>query len=227
MDPYVTTFAKLGLSINPSLQIIAYLLTTFTVVYIVLHDLIAIVFLATFSYLAIQSYLKYIIKICRKPIYSHKALTYYVQIRIIYNLHSECVHSSIFIMTVYTLIILTIFLWLTVSCSNVVPIFIELCFGAAFIGGLGLITFLMRIFADTRILSGVLIKQAKKSVRYLCKNNNGGSSRYEQVVKRKWLSQIELPVNCGQRFACSKDAIMNYLDVLSCLLTNSLLLFKV
>jgi hypothetical protein len=227
LDPYVTTFTKLGLTMNPYLLIVSYLLSTFTIVYLVLHNLTVIVFLAIFSYLAIQSYLKFLIIIYRKSINSKIVLSYYVQIRLVYNLYSECVHSSIFIMTVYTLGLLTLFLWLAVNCANVVPLFIVLCFGAAFIGGLGLIVFLMQIFADTRILSGVLIKQAKGSFCYSTTHNVGTSTLYERILKRKWLSQPELPVNCGRRFACSKDAIMNYLDVLSSLLTNSLLLFQV
>lgn len=228
IDVYTTTFSRLDIESNIVTQILAFLLLMFTMFYVVIHDLSAVLLAGVFSYLAIQSYLKAFLKLGREARNTHKVLGYYIQLRLIYNLYAKYFHNGIFSMIVFSQISITIFLWITINGFKVVPKFVVITFGLSFFGGVGLVMFLMRIFVNTRALSWELLKQAGRSKKCLVNRRRPREELLsEEIVKRQWISQPELPIKCGKLFAFSKDAIRNYMNVLSNNLTNSLILLKV
>lgn len=77
---------------------------------------------------------------------SPRGLHSYICLMIIFKRMSiveSCV-SGCFV--IFSLIILSIFIWITVNCFRIVPLFMVAIFGAAFIGGLGIALFLISSF---------------------------------------------------------------------------------
>ncbi len=121
---------------------------------------------------------------------------------------------------IFSLIVLSIFCWITVNCFGIVPFFMVAVFGAAFIGGLAIALFLIWSFGNLRNKSKQLIQSSVKPFR---RGNNGDWTGY---MKRKWAAQHPLPIFCGPNFAFSKDTLMIYMAGLSDAITSSLLLIK-
>lgn len=90
-------------------------------------------------------------------------------------------------------------------------------FAVGLFGGLGVTVLLLNKHAQLRSHSVALKSDSLKQFQ---------RSRFA-YLRRQWLAQQPLPINCGQHFAFSKEATMNFLNVQVDLAVNLLLLVDV
>lgn len=136
---------------------------------------------------------------------------------IIKNLVAQIALSLI----VFGQLFLTISAWFSVNCYSIFPTFVTLTSVATFFGGVAFSICLMTIFTNAHLDSFELIQKKRKEFigKYY------GKWSHEKFISRKWLSLQPLPIYCGRHFAFSKHAMINFADILSCNVTNAVLLF--
>lgn len=123
---------------------------------------------------------------------------------------------------VFTQILLCLCLWIALTGWKRFPIFLTLAYLVIFIFGLGTVLFVLQTLSKCRTSSEDLLK--KRVSGFHVYGIRGGLHSY---LKRMWKCQLPLRINCGKQFVIGKDAIMNYLNVLSSNATNVLVLIKI
>lgn len=213
-----------------SSQLLILLQDIWIVEYFGIHDLSVACFLAICNFLATQRHIETLRFYQTKHyLYRDIVLKYYMQITIVYSAYAKYVNDDIFALVIFSQIVLTGFVWLSINCGKLLPMFLICCFSCAFVGGLGLALYIFNLLATARLLSGRLIELGKggKRVKLFCMVSRRRANFAAKILQKRWIAQKQLPINCGQAFAFSKNAIMNYLNVLSTNLTNAVLLIKV
>ncbi len=118
---------------------------------------------------------------------------------------------------VFSLIMDSLFLWIIVNCFHIIPILMVSIFASGVCGGLSVTILLLNMHARLRSHSIALkIDNLKQFQR----------SRFA-YLRRRWLAHQPLPIKCGQHFAFSKEAIMNFLNVQVDLAINVLILVDI
>lgn len=115
---------------------------------------------------------------------------------------------------------LTITAWLSINCNRILPAFVVVTMTAAFLGCLGLSTFILTMMANARAVSSEIIRRKRAEFT---------STLHGRWVKNKyfglkWKAQRPLPLYCGTNFAINKDAVLNFISVLTTNITNAVLL---
>lgn len=154
-------------------------------------------------------------------IYSeNEFISHFVCLRILCMLAREFISYLTLDLVTWSQFFLTGCAWISVHGFQVLPIFVVTTTSAAFVGGLGMAICILHNTTNARLLSIEIIDRQKNRWYTLARSK----MTYYYFVK--WKAQQPLPINCGQNFALSKDAIMNYLDVLSVNVTNAVLLIQ-
>lgn len=146
-------------------------------------------------------------------------LQHYQNLTIIYNairLVFGCVALGLVVTSQLLLVQLA---WFCINCFAVIPFFIVISFGAAFVGGLGIAILLFQEAAEIKTESTKLLEMMV--MRFVGCNN-----KEERYWYRKWKAQLPLVVHCGEQFVFMRDSITIYLDLLTNNITNAVLLFR-
>ncbi|CAL8068667.1 unnamed protein product [Orchesella dallaii] len=117
-----------------------------------------------------------------------------------------------------SLFILTVFAWFSVRGFFIFPLFIPVAGVSAFVGGLGIAIFALQEITSIREQSNAIIRNRR------AQHHSFNRSRTDYYHTAKWKAQLAFPLQCGDKFMFSKGAIMDYLNVLSTNITNSVLL---
>lgn len=118
--------------------------------------------------------------------------------------------------------ILCIFAWSVLTGSKLFPTALLVILFLATIIMLSIILIALKSQSHCRVSSEQLVKKHVNGFHvYGC---SGGANGY---LRRMWNCQLPLRIYCGKQFVIGKDAIMNYLYVLSSNLTNLLVLVKI
>lgn len=139
----------------------------------------------------------------------------YLRISEAYSLITECT-------VLCTQTVLCIILWMLVVGHKLIPGYLVAVYIGLFICVLGIMLTGLQLQGSCRVLGENLIK--KHAGGFHVYGIRGGDKGY---IKRMWTCQRPLTVYCGKHFVIGKDAIMNYLDVLSSNATNLLVLLKI
>ncbi len=150
---------------------------------------------------------------------NYVALRSYRELFLLHNVVAPTTNSIASIIVIFSLVVLSVFMWLAVNCYYVIP-FVFVCISfTAFVVGIGLILNVMLLLAWFRNKSIFLIKDNLERHYSFA----GGRKGY---IWKMWRAMQPLPINCGHKFAFTKDAVVNYMRVLTDAVVNVSLLFK-
>lgn len=116
-------------------------------------------------------------------------------------------------------VLLTIAAWLCINCYRIIPEYFVATMAAMFGGCLGTAIFILTLMANSRDVSGKIIR--KKQGQFSRKSYPEISSR--KYYSLKWKAQQPLPLFCGTHFAIDRYAVMNFANVLMDNTTNAVL----
>jgi len=226
MDPWLVIFQELGLHVSGTqsswfLWMLSFLMTALQDICIFQRDMVVEMLICFAFLLSGEAHMSSILKTTKSHPDRIGGLKAYINLMIIFKRLTIFLSYIAGCYVLFGLLMSTMFCWIAVNCYGIVPLVMVAMSAAAFIGGLGIAVILIGSLGNLRTKSVELIKGNRK--RYF--NGNGGD--WNGYMKRMWIAQHPLPINCGGRFAFSKDALMTYMTVLSDMITNSLLLIKV
>lgn len=232
LDPFTTVITSLFGSNISSFKLSRFvaLLLTYLMVLIELHDMSVILFVAVCSFLAIQNHLETLSKLVKSFNRNEVVIIkYYEHLTLLFNACADFLNQRNMALVISTQVSLVMSLWLAVNCYKFLPFLIVFTSVYGFFAGLGIALCLLRIFTFARIQSAELINEVlcMGSTKYCGYGMKARKSQQQMILQRKWWAQQELQIKCGQRFAFSKDAILNYLNILNSNLTNAVLLLQV
>lgn len=147
-------------------------------------------------------------------------IKHYEMILMVLTIIKELVSQIGLFLVVFALFFLTILAWLSINCYQVIPAFVTFVSVAAFIGGICFAIFLLTLCTNARLDSMEFVERKREEF------NGGHFERWskKKYVSRKWNCLQPLPIYCGSHFAFSKNAIINFADILSNNITNAILL---
>lgn len=218
VDTWLMIFQRLNLAPDSAFSwIISLALSSLQLIFGV-RDLIVFCFTVFATLLAVEGHLK--------ALEQHKGsfqdelnvVREYSRLKLLYDRVAGVTNNMSMQILVFSQIILTTFLWISINCVDIVPLFITAATSAAFVGGLGLAWFYLHLNIFVRIQSEDLIDSKRKMFKV---------SGQDGYLKRLWRAQQILPINCGTKFGFSRDSLQNYVVVLTDNFTNALLLIKV
>lgn len=153
------------------------------------------------------------------PAKSQLLLQEYKKMWLIARTAEDGYNQFIFLVLAIGQIVITAFAWIVVRAYHVVPTLVVLIFVVAFVGGILILDFCLKLGISIRQQSKTLINSNKK----LLKTTN---SRRNSLVY-EWAAQKPLPIKCGSRFHFTKDASAKYMEVLFTNITNAVLLIDI
>lgn len=117
-------------------------------------------------------------------------------------------------------VIITILAWLVIRCFFILPFLFIVTTMAALIGALITTVCMLKTLAYSRSYSAEIVK--KKRAQFHTSNK----IKYSYYFTTKWRAQQEFPINCGNQFPISSEAINNYLNIINGNVSNSVLLLN-
>lgn len=227
IETLVPNFVMSYFDYNSAFAFAIRILVQSTLTFYSLRDLSVILFTTISCYLAIATRIVFMQKIlqCWSSNGERRVLSLYKELRLEHSCCQYYLNRIAFLLVLFSQIILSSFLWITLKCYNIVPVFIILTFGAAFVGGLGLTIFLLQICAIARMNSSELIKKGISNYGRSRRNYKNGI--VGKTLHREWIAQQLMPIYCGGTFAFSANATLNYVNILNQNITNSVLLIMI
>lgn len=140
--------------------------------------------------------------------------------RVLYTIIKYLFSQTALNLILFSQIMLTVGAWVTISVYSMIPLFLNVMTITGLAGSLALCFLLLNTFTNARLISNHFI---------MLKRDQFGGRHYGTWSKSKyyagrWKSQQPLTIYCGSQFAFSKNAIINYMDVLNSNITNAVLL---
>lgn len=145
----------------------------------------------------------------------------YYHLQTLYSVIRELYNKWIMYTILFSQIVLTVLIWMAVNCVAILPWFIVLMCGAAFVGGLVLVGYFLNYLASVRNVSQKIVSDCRNSGRRM------KTSEDAKYIRRIWMAQQAMSISCGSHFSVTKDAVLNFLDVLNANVTNALILIKI
>lgn len=136
------------------------------------------------------------------------------------TIEKEFIAQLTFNLIVTSQLVLTIFAWLSINCFRIIPVFIVATAIGSFACGFSVAYFLLMNTTNVRLVSAEIIQRKRNQYS----GRHCGKWSKERYLNLKWKAQQPLPLYCGSNFALSKDAIINYINVLNTNITNAILL---
>lgn len=173
-----------------------------------LRDLILEMFLFYAIFLSLNGHMVAILKYARLSPTNMIIVKTYVQLRMTYNRIAPIINCLSFYPIAMTPFVFSLFMWFAISGFSFIPLVLSGSFIGGFISGMGLTLTIMNLLTNLRCMSVTLIQDSMKRLR----TSNQGEQGYN---RRLWKALAALPINCGEHFAFSKEAVMNYLMILT------------
>lgn len=149
-----------------------------------------------------------------------RIIQHYEVLLLMFSIIRHVNSQNILYVIVFSQVLLTTSAWIAINCSEIMPAIVTLNAFLALIGGLGYTILLLTIFAHIRLRSHALIHRKRQE----CKVVYCGKLTDRKYMSRKWRALRPLPIYCGRHFSLSKEAVMNYVSVLSTNVINAILL---
>lgn len=219
LDVWHIIFQELGLFTNDSgfMWTLSLTFTSISYLLFAVRDYVAIMTLDISLVLSVEGFIS-AIRVMSETNYRNLCiLKAYVTTRMMFNRIAELYSTQTLFFVVFSLIMDSLFLWIIVNCFHIIHILMVEIFAVGLFGGLGVTVLLLNKHAQLRSHSVALKSDSLKQFQ---------RSRFA-YLRRQWLAQQPLPINCGQHFAFSKEATMNFLNVQVDLAVNLLLLVDV
>lgn len=227
LDPYTSGFSIL-LSTNSKTTRIVSLLAFYILVYFEMRDWCVVILTIASYCLALRSKFELLLNSCKLLRKSDETLRKYISLRLMYGCCGDCLNNWNMALILMSQTGLVAGIWLPVNGYRFLPQSLVIMSAYAFLSGLPITVFLLRLLSNARIQCEelfVLIGTGGRNKFQL--THSKVRSNMTMIIYREWMAQQQLPVNCGKRFAFSKDAMLNYFSVLNTNITNAILLVRI
>lgn len=186
-----------------------YISTTLTFIFIT-------VYFVTLTLNHIRSYVHTLLIFL--TIRNSKLLRYHITSLVFMQTVEQLISELILQVIVASQVLLTVFFWISVNCTKVLPVFFILGAATAFTGGLLLILTVLGVAVHVKRYSDELLVRMR--AQFYCHNKQ--SEKHYWTLK--WRACRALRILCGNHFSMTRDAVNIYVSVLNTNITNAVLL---
>ncbi len=206
--------------------------TTDTIICCILFKTFALALCSAFAYIVFKFMFitAYLLTLVLNHIrtYVRTLLTVNIQNSLLLRYHFTClvflqivgqlVAELMLHLIVASQVLLTVFFWMSIHCTKLLPLFIIVGTITAFTGGVFLILTILGIAVNVRLHSDLLL--AKKKAQF----HGYNEKKLNYFFSLKWRSCRVLQISCGNNFSVTKNSVNIYLGVLNTNITNAVLL---